>query len=572
MTKKVEKIWIYQGFICLLVLGIYGYGVSHIWGMCMYPDEFGYWSTAAKMAGWDWSQISSLGSYYSFGYSIILYPILIFTSDSIAAYRVAVLVNAILMCVASFLLQKIVTKLFPERSRLYGIFLSGISVLYPSWIFYMQTTMTEALLSFMVILVAYLFLKLLERPKAINVLLLSLAVGYTYTLHMRTVGLVIACILTVLIWGILEKKIRKNTVIVVLCLAAVLVLAYLGKEAVQDTIYAGSEVLDINDYGGQVSKIKVLFSLEGMKNVILLTAGKIVYLGLASGGLFLWGIWWSVKNALQMVSKVKEKETPDTMHMLSLYLTLLFLGTLGINCIYTIHSVSLDNLLYGRYIEFIVPLYVLLGGCCLKEELRKKINLGKVILPYGISYLLLILGLWKVESGRVRGAHSAVLNVFTAGEEINPLIFVVKMGALGLVCLLVTSLMLWYINEKKGKEFFLSILIGINLSIGIANSYPIVYTSSENIRMDLTLIDLMEERIEEGDKVFFLVEGENQWIAFLQMQLREKKIEALKPENINEIEEENTILFAYWNSEYLEKLEEKYDRSVMGDLYYLYYN
>lgn len=572
MTKKVEGNWIYQGFICLLVLGIYGYGVSHIWGMSMYPDEFGYWSTAAKMAGWDWSQISSLGSYYSFGYSIILYPILKIAHDSITAYRLAVLFNAILMCIASFLLQKMGGKLFPQRNRLYQIFISGICVLYPSWIFYMQTTMTEAILSFMVILVGYLFLNLLEKPKGTNALLLSLAVGYTYTLHMRTVGLVIACVLAVLIWGILEKKIRKNTVIIVLCLAVVLVFAYFGKEAVQEIIYTTSEALDVNDYGGQISKVKVLFSLEGIRNVILLTAGKVIYLGLASGGLFLWGLWWSVKTTLQLLQEVKRKQSPASKQILALYFTLLFLGTLGINCIYTIRSISLDNLLYGRYIEFIAPLYVFLGGCCIKEEVKKKKDLGKVVIPYGTSLLLLLLSLWKVESGRIRGAHSAILNIFTAGEEVNPVGFVLKVGGLGLGYLFAVSLVLWYINAKKGKELLLSVFLGINLIIGIANSYPIVYASSENIRMDLTLIDLMEERIEEGDKVFFLVEGEDQWIAFLQMQLREKKIEALKPENIEEIEEEGTILFAYWNSEYLEKLEEKYDRSVMGDLYYLYYN
>ena len=572
MTKKVERNWIYQGFICLLVLGIYGYGVSHIWGMSMYPDEFGYWSTAAKMAGWDWSQISSLGSYYSFGYSIVLYPILMLSSNSITAYRMAVLVNALLMCVASFLLQKIAAKLFPERSKLYGVLISGVSVLYPSWIFYMQTTMTESILSFMVILVGYLFLNLLEKPKGTNALLLSLAVGYTYTLHMRTVGLVIACVLTVLIWGILEKKIRKNTVIIVLCLAVVLVFAYFGKEAVQEIIYTTSEVLDVNDYGGQISKVKVLFSLEGIRNVILLTAGKVIYLGLASGGLFLWGLWWSVKTTLQLLQEVKRKQSPTSKQILALYFTLLFLGTLGINCIYTIRSISLDNLLYGRYIEFIAPLYVLLGGCCIKEEVKKKKDLGKVVIPYGSSLLLLLLSLWKVESGRIRGAHSAILNIFTAGEEVNPVGFVLKVGGLGLGYLFGVSLVLWYINGKKGKELLLSVFLGVNLTLGIANSDPIIYASSENIRMDLTLIDLMVERIEEGDEVFFLVEGEDQWIAFLQMQLRDKKIQALKPEYINEIEEKDTILFAYWNSEYLEELEKKYNRSVMGDLYYLYYD
>ena len=572
MTKKVEKNWIYQGFICLLILGIYGYGVSHIWGMCIYPDEFGYWSTAARMAGWDWSQITSLGSYYSFGYSILLYPILMLTSDSVAAYRLAVMLNAVLMCVASFLLQKMGEELFPNRSEMYRILLSGISVLYPSWIFYMQTTMTEAILAFMVILVGYLFLKLLEKPGVINAILLSLAVGYTYTLHMRAVGLVIACILTVLIWGILEKKSRKSTLVVILCIILVFFCAYSIKEVVQENIYSGSGLLEVNDYGGQVGKIKSLFSSQGIKSILLLVAGKTLYLNLASGGLVLWGIWRNIKNSFQLLQEIRKRKPITSQYLFSLYLVLLFLGELGINCIYTIKSVTLDNLLYGRYIEFIAPIYVFWGGICIGEEFLKKRHLSKILLPYMISFLALVLGVWNTLEGYIRGVHSAILNIFIQRDKLNPLFFVVTIGSLGLLYLFVTSFLLRFVVAKKGRELVLMFFIILNLLLGISNSSCIIYTGNDNIRMDLTLLNLMEDRIASEDEVMFLVEGENQWIAFLQMQLRDEKIQALKPEELKNLVAEDTILFTYWDSKYLEELDKIYEQKVMGDLYYLYYN
>ena len=571
MTKRIEKQWFYQGFICLLIVGIYGYGISHIWGMCIYPDEFGYWSTAARLAGWDWSQISSLGSYYSFGYSIILYPILLLTTDSVTAYRAAILVNAVLMCAASFLLQKIGEKIFPQKKKLYKVLISGISVLYPSWILYMQATLTESMLMFMVVLVGYLFLELMEKPTLTKRILLVLAVGYTYTLHMRTVGLVIACGLTVLIWGILEKKHRKKVVVILLLLVTALVFAAYGKEIVQSTIYAESNALNINDYGGQVNKVKQIFSLKGAQSIFLITAGKVIYLTLASGGLFVWGLWWSIKHTVQLFVSLKRREDIKSRELWALYLVLLFLGTLGINCIYTINSVSLDNLLYGRYVEFVAPLFVFLGGCSIKEEVKKKRDVGKVLVPYLVSFFIIILCLWREETGRIRGIHSAVLNIFTQGEDLNPLVFVLNIGVLALGYSLITLGVLCYINRKQGREIFLVFLLVLNILFGVANSDSIIYAGNENIRMDLTLLDLVSDRIEAGNEVSFLLEGDNQWISFLQMQLREKKIKVLKKEEIDKFDTKDSILFVYWDSKYLDVLDERFERKVMGDLYYLYY-
>ena len=62
-------------FIAFLVC-FYGYCISRAYGFIFFPDEFGYWAHAAKAAGYDWSEMVSLGSYYSYGYSLILFPIL----------------------------------------------------------------------------------------------------------------------------------------------------------------------------------------------------------------------------------------------------------------------------------------------------------------------------------------------------------------------------------------------------------------------------------------------------------------------------------------------------------------
>lgn len=109
---KKNKAVVYLILLILLCFCLCQYGLQRIFGFSLFPDEFGYWAPAAKMLGWDWSETTSLGSYYSFGYSLILAPILYFVKDSIMAYRTAVVVNMVLMCIGLVLLYKLMQKLF----------------------------------------------------------------------------------------------------------------------------------------------------------------------------------------------------------------------------------------------------------------------------------------------------------------------------------------------------------------------------------------------------------------------------------------------------------------------------
>ncbi len=74
----------------------------------------------------------------------------------------------VLMCIGLVLLYKLMQKLFPEMEKERAVIISGISVLYPPWIFYMQMTMTEGLLLFLYILICYLSVCFFEKPRAIT--------------------------------------------------------------------------------------------------------------------------------------------------------------------------------------------------------------------------------------------------------------------------------------------------------------------------------------------------------------------------------------------------------------------
>ena len=129
----------------MIVVFLCMHGLFSIYGFSAFPDEFGYWAPAAAFLGYDWSNITALGSYYSYGYSLILFPILFFFHDSVIAYRVAIVVNMLLQCISIPMMHKILTFLFPSIKKETRQIVAAVSVLYPAWVYYTQMTMVEGL-------------------------------------------------------------------------------------------------------------------------------------------------------------------------------------------------------------------------------------------------------------------------------------------------------------------------------------------------------------------------------------------------------------------------------------------
>ena len=100
------------------------YSIGHIYGFELIPDEFGYWTYASTLSGCDWSDIVSIGSYYSFGYTLILYPIFRLFKDSIYVYRTAVTINFMLMIIAYAVLMRIIMAFRKEKKVSYAALIS----------------------------------------------------------------------------------------------------------------------------------------------------------------------------------------------------------------------------------------------------------------------------------------------------------------------------------------------------------------------------------------------------------------------------------------------------------------
>ncbi|MDE5933729.1 MAG: hypothetical protein K2H40_14770, partial [Lachnospiraceae bacterium] len=381
VTKAGRRDFFFQYLLLFmfLVFCIYQYSVHRLYGFSIYPDEFGYWASAAQWLGYDWSNVASLGYYYSFGYSLLLTPILWLCHDSITAYRAAVFINMSLQCVSIGLLWGIFRRLFcpvdcgAEENRIrkmQTVFAVGVAVFYPAWTFYTQMTLAEALLAFLYVFICYQFVLLLEDWKTgnviIRILLLSIAFLYLHFVHMRTVGVAAAAVLVLAFYLWHRPGYRKLLYI----FAAVLIIgASAGlcvKGIVTDTVYATADAgnLAVNDYVGKLRILKGMFTWNGIKQFLQSCAGKLYYLGMASFGLFYPAAACCIKRSAVLLhnffrkNEKKEKRKTDWFYF---FLFLSMLGQFMVVAVSVKGTGRLDSIIYGRYNEYLLPVFMGIG-------------------------------------------------------------------------------------------------------------------------------------------------------------------------------------------------------------------
>lgn len=577
-----KKINIYLIFVILIIFVIFQYGINKICGFTLVPDEFGYWSSAAKTTGYDWSAVASLGSYYSFGYSFLLVPILKLFQDGVAAYRAAVSVNMLLMCAALFFMLGIIKRLFPETDEVRQIFFCGIAVLYPSWIFYMQMTMAEALIMFLFVFIAYLFVCLMQEAKMITTLLLALSLIYIYSVHMRTVGVLIACVITLIFWMVSERP-KLRTMLTFW--GALLLFGVLAVWLKQNTITevfssADVEVLAGNDYGGQWGKIRQIFSIQGGLQFIKETAAKVFYLGLASFGVFYWGVGFAIKESVSLVKKIFRREKGILTEWTAFFLLLSAVGEILISSIYMYQSNSIDALIYGRYDEFVVPVFLLVGLVAMSKS--RKLFRTTIVMGSASGILVPILLIMIRQKGMegLRGYMVPGVSYLLKEDYLNISSFFCNTWMLAFGVMILIAFLVWLSRKNRSTIWILAGIIMIEIAAGLQISHHYVYPVNNSNFMDIRIAEEIENKMNPESRIAYLDEDKPQYIDFIQMQLMETPIEIIPEEDVviedGQISwtgyDKGLFLITYFDTQYANELEVLFHKCIKANTFYLYYN
>lgn len=561
----------YDILFVLLMSCIVCHGISKSYGFYFPADEFCYWSYAAGLAGYDWSDIASLGSYYSYGYSLILLPVFLIFKDGVIAYRAAMVVNIALLAVCFFILQKM------GRT-----FYAAAAVFYPTWLFYAGTTFAEILLVTLYLTTCMLLLKYLQTDNKRYMALMLAAMFYMYLVHLRAIGVLVSGTAVLLLYNIRKYSIRKyimrnggrkvRSVLVPAAAAAVilavgLLMGLFIKNYWTGMVYGDTAdtLKNANDYAGQFEKIAYIFSIEGLKNLIISVSGKILYLGLASYGIAYFGIIYAVR-------RVREKK------YFPLFVLLTTVAALMICAIYTIRPGRVDTLTYGRYHEYVMPVLLMMG---IKELGSKAVSAKRTMCRIAVMLELEAVMTWLVtvslnENGQTSFFGNTICGIswLYNPQDFEPVSYYWKVYLTGAVLTVAVCMGIWWTGRRRGREILLMLLVTMQIVIGIRLSSMCIDDSRLGCFRDTLLREVIYELNPEGSReVYYSTEG-NAFgnIGILQFMMRDTPIHIVKTDYDLDSQNEEDLLLIDFRSDQGEALAEKYDSHLTSGHFALYYN
>lgn len=547
------------------------HGISKSYGFYFPADEFGYWSYAAGLAGYDWSDIASLGSYYSYGYSLILLPVFLIFKDGVIAYRAAMVVNIALLAVCFFI-----------RQKMGRTFYAAAAVFYPTWLFYAGTTFAEILLVTLYLTTCMLLLKYLQTDNKRYMALMLAAMFYMYLVHLRAIGVLVSGTAVLLLYNIRKYSIRKyimrnggrkvRSVLVPAAAAAVilavgLLMGLFIKNYWTGMVYGDTAdtLKNANDYAGQFEKIAYIFSIDGLKNLIISVSGKILYLGLASYGIAYFGIIYAVR-------RVREKK------YFPLFVLLTTVAALMICAIYTIRPGRVDTLTYGRYHEYVMPVLLMMG---IKELGSKALSAKRTMCRIAVMLELEAVMTWLVtvslnENGQTSFFGNTICGIswLYNPQDFEPVSYYWKVYLTGAVLTVAVCMGIWWTGRRRGREILLMLLVTMQIVIGIRLSSMYIDDSRLGCFRDTLLREVIYELNPEGSReVYYSTEG-NAFgnIGILQFMMRDTPIHIVKTDYDLDSQNEEDLLLIDFRSDQGEALAEKYDSHLTSGHFALYYN
>ncbi len=531
-----------------------------IYGPVILPDEFGYWAQAAAMAGFDWTEVVGQFSWYSYGYGLVMFPFLKFISDPVVMYRCMIGINFCLMWAGSLLLYKTAAKIFSAVESWKLALVSGSSMLYVSCVTYAQTTMTEALLTFLYLLLGYGMLCWFEKPGLQRSILPILTAGYMYMVHLRTIGIVLGTAVC-MVFGILFRNKssagwkRAFRIILVLCgIAALCCAAGLVKGTLIDRVSSDqyAQIARGNDYGGQWEKIFFLFSLEGIWHFIAGLAGKLFYLGCASFGLYYWGMAFLLRKGKKlaaalgrtiagMLQKSAWKEQTDELSpadWMNLWVLLSHMSALMITTIYCLRSDRLDGLLYGRYHENTVPMILACGILELmrRPEWKKRLLWLLGILSICFFGVYAFLGTGDILYTNRHSVTGMLYALDFAGRyDTKTMLYAYLTGGAGSAVLISLAEYGKQCGGRRKAESRISIgcVLAFFLLQGALAFYAgknLVHSANEGQREDIELLMQTRQMLEED--VSYLYDGKSRQMCLAQYVLREITVHPVKTDKM----------------------------------------
>lgn len=542
--------WILPSFLSVILFILSVRGIENFNQLLLYDDEFGYWTASAYLTGTDWKSVTSGIPYYSYGYGfLILTPIRLLFAAPETMYRAAIVANALFLVGSYWLARNVAGRLFEEKRGMLLDVVCFVVMLYPSNLVFSHIAWAECLLVFLFWIFVWVSLRVVENPGTGNHIGLAFAAMGLYVVHQRTIAVLIATVM-IMIWCWASDKSRRRYILAFAVTLGVLVAAHsLIKSDLINDFYRNNVKVDVNNMEGQIDKLGSIFTGEGFVRLFESIIGKWFYLFVSTLMMAWWGAEALLRNACSYCKSGFanfKKRTNGLSADVSLWYTwllLAFAGNFLISAIYMNGVGRNDMLLYGRYTEYMIGIYFVIG---IMSFLRDENWLSK-LMAYVLITLCAGLLCQKIldDSGLTgyQAYHSVCTSLFLKKGS-KPDGAVLAYAAAGFSVSVAVIICLKAKPWKRWNRVRYAVAAGAVVTLFTVTAYQLVFgvmTEKQclrivNIKNIVSWIDMVDDG--ESRKVYYCSDTESRyWSESFQFLLQETPLTVIKSDQISDEED-----------------------------------
>ena len=358
-----------------------------------------------------------------------------------------------------------------------------------------------------------------------------------YFVHMRTLGIGMALWL-VLVWeAVINKDIRAHVLTGALAYGILIIAGMVYKNNYIDEIYgvSGGSLAALNDFSGQIEKLGKLTNIKGMADFICSLGGKLFYLGSATGGLFYWGI---MSLHSMTACSIRHKMIAARFVLLSA------LFTLSIVSLFMIDTPRVDGVIYGRYSEILLPIFIGTGLTAMVHSPSMwKVSFGIICFQSVMMYLVN----WKISSSGAYGIyrHSIPAVAYALELSSNRVFAFTKNVYLGGVFLGLTMAgVLWIVRQRERFWYLAFLWAVIQWGLGMDVCVQMNYKYNKDNYQDIMIAEQIKDMVGDYERIVFLYSDGYGYVDLLQFCLKEKPVHVLKEPygSIGDVTQEDIVV------------------------------
>ncbi len=344
--------------LMLIIFLTYWLSSRQYTGPAYLSDEIGYLTKAAAFAGYPVDMASS----WHGGYSLILSPLFIISSDPFVVWQGIMVLNAAIWVCSFMLLFSVLKVLFSDRSFWAIFFAVTVSAAYPAWITMSGYAFSTTAFVFVFMLSIYTLLKS-TADRAWAIVPYALLVGFLYWIHPTGLAVIVASGLAIA--GYAWRSGRYMVLIAHVLVTTVMIAVYkFGIHVWLSQIMTPENYPAEAHYPSASSVLQSFLNPEVWLAWLILSLGHISYLLIATLGLYFFGIVEVGKRMIPASTGGSNIDTSDLVNTSLVFMVLsllgvVLLGSLSFSTHVIVDQVRPDIWIYGRYPE--VALLPLLG-------------------------------------------------------------------------------------------------------------------------------------------------------------------------------------------------------------------